>query len=44
MNIDEKNCNEPVKYGADGVATIRTVMQADDPREVVKQMNTAMLN
>jgi thiamine monophosphate synthase len=42
--IDEKNCNEPVKYGADGVATIRTVMQADDPREVVKQMNTAMLN
>jgi len=42
--IDEQNCNEPVKYGADGVATIRTVMQAEDPREVVKQMNTAMPN
>ena len=41
--IDEQNCNEPVKYGADGVATIRTVMQADDPRELVKLMNTAML-
>ena len=41
--IDDKNCNEPVKYGADGVATIRTVMQADDPREIVKLMNTAML-
>ena len=42
--IDEQNCKEPVKYGADGVATIRTVMQADDPREAVKLMNTAMLN
>ena len=42
--IDEHNCNEPVKYSADGVATIRTVMQADDPREVVKLMNIAMLN
>jgi len=42
--IDEQNCNEPVKYGADGVATIRTVMQADDPRGVVQLMNTAMLN
>lgn len=42
--IDEQNCNEPVKYGADGVATIRTVMQADDPRKVVKEMNAAMLN
>lgn len=42
--IDEQNCNEPVKYGACGVATIRTVMQADDPREVVKLMNASMLN
>ncbi len=41
--IDEQNCHEPVKFGADGVATIRTVMQADDPREAVKLMNTAML-
>eukprot|EP00985_Skeletonema_marinoi_P010159 scaffold4791_cov76-Skeletonema_marinoi.AAC.2 len=42
--IDEQNCYEPVKYGADGVATIRTVMQADDPRGAVQLMNTAMLN
>lgn len=42
--VDEQNCHEPVKFGADGVATIRTVMQADDPREAAKLMNTAMLN
>ena len=42
--IDEQNCYEPVKYGADGVATIRTVMQANDPRGAVQLMNTAMLN
>ena len=40
--IDEQNCNEPVKYGADGVATIRTVMKADDPRVAVRLMNAAM--
>lgn len=42
--IDEKNCKEPVKHGADGVAAIRTVMQADDAREIVKLMKTAMLH
>lgn len=37
--IDERNCFEPVsKHGADGVATIRAVMQAEDPRAVVRSM------
>mmetsp|Transcript_18608 Transcript_18608/g.38040 ORF Transcript_18608/g.38040 Transcript_18608/m.38040 type:complete len:351 (-) Transcript_18608:31-1083(-) len=37
--IDEINCFEPVvKHGADGVATIRAVMQAEDPRAVVRSM------
>lgn len=41
--IDEQNCQEPVNtYGADGVAVIRTVMQASDPRGVVLRMKTAM--
>lgn len=41
--IDEQNCHEPVvTYGADGVAVIRTVMQASDPGEVVLQMKAAM--
>ncbi len=41
--IDEQNCQEPVgTYGADGVAVIRTVMQASDPREVVFRMKTRM--
>jgi len=41
--INEQNCHEPVvTYGADGVAVIRTVMQASDPGEVVLQMKAAM--
>ena len=41
--IDKTNCHEPVlTFGADGVATIRTVMQASDPREAVKCMKKAM--
>ena len=41
--IDERNCVEPVlKYGADGVATIRAVMQAKDPRRVVQLMKRVM--
>ena len=43
--INEHNCVEPVgTYGADGVAVIRTVMQASDPTEVVLHMKTAMKN
>ena len=41
--IDQHNCHEPViSYGADGVATIRTVMQASNPSEVVQCMKSAM--
>lgn len=41
--IDERNCHEPViKYGADGVAVIRTVMHAPDPGEVVRLMKRTM--
>ncbi|KAL7470868.1 hypothetical protein ACHAXS_011156 [Conticribra weissflogii] len=41
--IDERNCFEPVvKYGADGVATIRAVMKAEDPRAVVQSMIRVM--
>lgn len=41
--IDKTNCHEPVLiFGADGVATIRTIMQASDPREAVKCMKKAM--
>lgn len=41
--IDEQNCHEPVlEYGADGVATIRAVMQASDPRCMVQDMKHAM--
>lgn len=41
--IDQHNCHEPVlSYGADGVATIRTVMQAFNPSEVVQCMKSAM--
>ena len=41
--IDQHNCHEPViSYGADGVATIRTVIQASNPSEVVQCMKSAM--
>lgn len=40
--ISESNCHEPVALGADGVATIRTVMQASDPGEAVERMKCAM--
>lgn len=43
--IDEENCHEPVlKFGADGIAVIRTVMQAPDPREIVRRMKRVMHN
>jgi len=41
--IDERNCQEPVtRFGAEGVAVIRTVMQAANPRETVRQIKVAM--
>ena len=43
--IDEQNCHEPVlKFGADGIAVIRTVMQAPNPREIVRHMKRIMHN
>ena len=41
--IDELNCHEPVTFGADGVATIRTVMQAFDPRSAAQCIKNAMI-
>jgi len=43
--INEFNCHEPVvRFGADGVATIRTVMQAANPRETVRQLKCNMIS
>lgn len=41
--IDETNCHEPVSLGADGVAVIRAVLQANDPIEKVEEMQTNMM-
>ena len=41
--IDETNCHEPVALGADGVAVIRAVLQAQHPIERVQDMQAAML-
>eukprot|EP00977_Amphora_coffeiformis_P012868 scaffold3267_cov142-Amphora_coffeaeformis.AAC.4 len=41
--IDAKNCHEPVRvYGADGVATIRAVLQSSDPAQTVREMKQNM--
>jgi len=42
--ISEGNCWEPVHLGADGVAMIRSVMQADDPEYATRNMHKAMKN
>lgn len=36
--IDDSNCHEPVALGADGVAVIRAVVQADDPAGAVRNI------
>uniref|UniRef100_A0A7S2A5T0 Thiamine phosphate synthase/TenI domain-containing protein n=1 Tax=Trieres chinensis TaxID=1514140 RepID=A0A7S2A5T0_TRICV len=41
--INELNCAEPVQLGADGVAVIRSVLNADDPAAVVQSMIQKML-
>ena len=41
--IDETNCHEPVALGADGVAVIRAVLQADHPIERVEEMQSSMM-
>jgi len=40
--IESSNCHEPVKYGADGVAVIRSVMQASNPADVVQRIKSVM--
>jgi thiamine-phosphate diphosphorylase len=40
--INAKNCAEPVAFGASGVATIRAILQAKDPADVVQDMVDAM--
>lgn len=40
--IDETNCYDPVAMGADGVAVIRAVLQADRPFEKVEEMQGSM--
>eukprot|EP00980_Cylindrotheca_fusiformis_P002480 scaffold584_cov132-Cylindrotheca_fusiformis.AAC.33 len=40
--IDQQNCHIPVQHGADGVAVIRSVMQANDPSSVVASMQQRM--
>jgi thiamine-phosphate pyrophosphorylase len=41
--IDADNCYEPVKvYGADGVATIRAVLQSAEPAQIVREMKDSM--
>lgn len=42
--IHVHNCHEPVRvYGADGVATIRAVLQAADPAQTVRDMKQNMV-
>jgi thiamine-phosphate diphosphorylase len=41
--IDASNCHIPIQFGADGVATIRAVLQAQSPLEVVQDIKSAML-
>ena len=41
--IGPQNCHEPVRtYGADGVATIRAVLQSADPAKTVQEMRASM--
>mmetsp|Transcript_21946 Transcript_21946/g.35304 ORF Transcript_21946/g.35304 Transcript_21946/m.35304 type:complete len:382 (+) Transcript_21946:25-1170(+) len=40
--IEATNCHEPVSMGANGVAVIRAVLQAEDPAEMVNTLQTNM--
>jgi thiamine-phosphate diphosphorylase len=40
--IDDSNCHEPVAFGADGVAVIRAVVEADDPAKAVMRLQDKM--
>jgi thiamine-phosphate pyrophosphorylase len=37
--VDERNCDEPMRLGADGVATIRAVLQSKDPKQAVQSIH-----
>ncbi|GFH44154.1 hypothetical protein CTEN210_00628 [Chaetoceros tenuissimus] len=41
--IEKDNCQEPVLFGADGVAAIRSVMQSSDPNQSVQDLKSAMM-
>lgn len=40
--IDETNCDQPIQKGADGVAVIRAVLQANDPAGTVNRLQSRM--
>jgi thiamine-phosphate diphosphorylase len=40
--IDDSNCHEPIAFGADGVAVIRAVLEADDPAKAVMRIQDNM--
>ena len=42
--IDEHCCGEPVRLGADGIATIRAVLQSQCPEETIKTMYSQMIS
>jgi thiamine monophosphate synthase len=39
----ESNCHIPIQFGANGVATIRAVLQAQSPLEVIQEIKSAMI-
>ena len=41
--IDASNCHTPIQFGANGVATIRAVLQAPSPLDVVQEIKSAMM-
>lgn len=42
--LDASNCHIPVEYGADGIATIRAVLGAEDPADSVHAIRANMMN
>jgi thiamine-phosphate diphosphorylase len=42
--LDASNCHIPVEFGADGIATIRAVLEAEDPADSVRSIRANMMN
>jgi thiamine monophosphate synthase len=42
--LDASNCHIPVEFGADGIATIRAVLEAEDPADSVRSIQANMMN